>query len=291
MIRMLKSRDNFGMILSSGDSVAGYLFVEKMAFDSGIFGFSVYRISDFGCFGNQDSENKTIIDVLLSELDQKIRELNIRYITVSINSNNPAQSLFLNTFLQSDFRFINTLLTFKMEKNDFPTLGSDRRKTENLVVRKVEKKDAPAIAALAKKSFRINRFHMDPNLDREKCDLLYAKSAENSILQGFVDVMFVADYKGEIVGYYSGKKAFFSELKTTIGNAVISAVSESVRGMGIFSELNRHLLQWFYDHTDIAEMGTYLNNAPIHKTWTNNRLPLVRGSHQLARFISSLTLP
>ena len=98
----------------------------------------------------------------------------------------------------------------------------------------------------------------------------------------YVDIMYVAEYKGAVVGYYSAKKKYIDELNSTIGEAVISAVNENYRGLGIFKSLNKELLKWFYINVDIAEMGTYISNIPVHKTWCNNGLSIVRGIHQLA---------
>ena len=94
--------------------------------------------------------------------------------------------------------------------------------------------------------------------------------------------MFVAENDNKVIGYYSGKKKFIAEFNITFGEAVISAVDENYRGLGIFKELNKYLLEWFYNNTDIAEMGTYIVNTPIHKTWNKNRLSIIRGVHQLA---------
>jgi hypothetical protein len=182
------------------------------------------------------------------------------------------------------FYYINTLLTFKMEKEEFKSLNHPETHNNEIIVRPAENTDLDAVYDIASKSYKLDRFHLDDNLDRDKCNLFQAASAENSLLRGYADIIFIAEYKGRVAGYYSGKKYHDVDLDVTIGNAIISAVDESTRGLGVFSSLNKYLLQWFHQHVDLAEMGTYVNNKPVHKVWTNNRLSIVRGSHQLAWF-------
>ena len=171
-----------------------------------------------------------------------------------------------------------------MEKEEFTRINLYKRVDKNIKIRLANKEDSKYIIEIASKSFKIDRFHLDRNLDKEKCDLLYGKSAENSIFDGFADFVYVAEYKNEVVGYISGKKNFNPTLGITFGNSIVSAVAENARGLRIYSLMNNRLLKWFYENTDIAEMGTYLTNIPVLRTKTNSGLNIIRGSYQLARF-------
>jgi hypothetical protein len=183
------------------------------------------------------------------------------------------------------FRYINTLITFKMTKEDFSKVTLHKPQTDDILVRLANHHDRDAIVNLAKKSYKINRYHLDPVLDRVTCDRLHATSVDNSLMCGFADVVIVAEYKDQVVGYYTAKKAYHPELKATFGYGLLTAVDETVRGRGIYSQINNSILQWYHDNTDVAEMGTYINNTPIHKTFTNNGLSIVRGVHQLSKML------
>jgi len=281
---LIANDNNFSISLIKDDFLKGYMLIEYMPYDSEIFGFSVYRISDFCFFGKDYFENEYIIQSLLDELGNRINALNIKYLTISINANIPISNLFFNSLMKNNFYYIHTLITFKMAKEEFSHAELCKQKIKNVRIRLARKEDRDALAEIARKSYKINRFHLDRNLNKEKCDLLHAKSIENSLLHGFADVIFVAEYKNEVVGYYSGKKNFNPILQVTLGNAISSAVSEKTRGLGIFSLMNNSLLEWFYHNTDIAEMGTYITNIPVHKTWTSNALSIIRGSYQLAKY-------
>ena len=282
--KLFLNENNFSISLINNGYLKGYILIEYMPYDSEIFGFNVYRISDFCFLGKDYFENEFIIQSLLHELENKIKTLNIKYLTISINANIPISNLFFNSLMKNNFYYIHTLITFKMAKEEFNYIKLYKAKNNNVKIRLSRKEDSDVLFEIAKKSYKINRFHLDRNLNKEKCDLLHAKSAENSVLHEFADVIFVAEYKKEIVGYYSGKKKFNSILQTTLGNAIISAVLEKARGLGIFSLMNNSLLQWFHDNTDLSEMGTYITNIPVHKTWTNNGLNIIRGSYQLSKY-------
>ena len=275
---------NFSIAIFKGNIFKGFLLLEYMPYDSQIFEFNAYRISNFCFSGENETENKTLINLLLDELENKIIDYNITYLTISLNANIDISTSFLNCLIKKDFYYIHTLLTFKMDNEDFEKLKLYNSNANQIKIRLATRDDKDCVSDIASKSFKINRFHLDKNLGDQKCNLLHSRSAENSIIHGFADVVFVAEYNDKVVGYYSGKKINNSILDITLGHVIISAISEKARGLGAFSLMNNYMLEWFYDNTDLAEMGTYLPNIPVHKTWIKNGLSLVRGSYQLAKY-------
>lgn len=250
-------------------------------FDTEIFGIDIYRISYLLMIERQPSAQDEIIKKALSYIQSQVTaRKTTSYFLIGLNTNMSNTPYLLNRLAQSGFHYIHTLLTYKMAKAEYA--GLRVQTSDSVSIRKVTPADSGAVMELARKSFKFSRYHLDPYLDKEKANNLLATSAENSILHGFVDVMYIAEHEGKVVGYYSGKKRSMPELSLNFGEAVISAVDENYRGGGIFKTLNGALLKWFYENTDIAEMGTYLSNIPVHKTWSNNGLSIIRGTHQLA---------
>jgi hypothetical protein len=280
--KVISNDKNISISLFENNVLKGYFLIEYLPYDSEIFEFNVYRISDFCFLGMDEFENIAIIKILIDELKKVISDLCIHYLTLSINANLSSSSTFLNLLIKNDFYYINTLMTFKLEKDDYKRINLPQESDDEIIIRYATIQDYEAIVDIANNSHKINRFHLDKNLDKIKCDYLYKKSAENSILKGYADVIFVAEYKNIIVGYYSGKINHSAILEVNIGNAIISAVSEKARKLGVFSLLNKNMLEWFYNNSDISEMGTYINNIPVHKTWTNNGLNIIRCTYQLA---------
>jgi GNAT superfamily N-acetyltransferase len=275
---------NFLITVFDKQTLKGFLTCEYIAFDSEIFGFEVYRITNFALLGTGHKENEQTISIMLKDLERKIESFGIKYLTISLNQNVMYSQELFNSLMNNSFYYINTLLTFKMEKEDFSRLSLYKKKDDKITIRTASIHDRQALYSLAYGSYKINRFHLDNNLDNLKCNLLHSKSLENSLLKGYADIIYVAEIENQVVGYYSGKKRYEPELEITLGDAIISAVDEKARGMGVFSALNNHLLNWFHENTDLAEMGTYINNHPVYRVWTRNGLGIIRGSHQLARF-------
>lgn len=280
----LENENNFSISLRKNDVLKGYVLMEYMPFDSEIFEFNVYKISDFCFMGGDYTENELIIRYILDELECKVGAFDIKHLTISLNSNLPFFNVFLNCLMSNGFYYVNQLITFSMESENFERIKLYETNNNDINIRLADERDRDAVCEIAGRSYEIDRLHLDRNLDPEKCDLLYCRSAENSMLHGFADVVFVAEHKNEIVGYYSGRKKFHPALNANLGIAIIGAVAREARGSGIFSLMNNSMLRWFHENTDLAEMGTYLTNMPIQKTWIKNGLNIVRGTFQLARF-------
>jgi len=272
--------------------LAGYIILERADFDSEIFGYNVHRIAFLDIFKTGQNESSGIIQALLSVINQSESDAKIKYLTFTINSNNTNLLYLFTILLHNRFYFINTLLTFSHRKEEnFNSHFQVKESRKDFLIRESHAGDASAIITIASNSHKINRFHLDPNLDKAKCDLLHATSARNSVLNGFVDIIYVAENNGNVIGYYSGKKKNLQGSGLIIGEAAISAVSEKFRGCGVFNMLDNALLGWFNSNTDFAEMGTYINNLPVHRTWIKKNKTMVRGTYQLARFNHDLKIP
>ena len=281
---MLKT-DTFAFSLFNETKLVGVIICIKDAFDSEMFGFNCYRITNLLVFSDTMSETKLIIDKFTFLLETElIGDFDKAHLVLSINNNIKNMDYVFNSLVSNNYHYIHTLLTFTSDKARFEI--STNYPKENLIIRKANANDALQVAELAQKSFKYSRFHLDPYLDNQKASDLLKNSAMNSILDRFVDVMFIAEINNKVVGYYSAKKRFIKEFNKTVGDVVISAVDPEYRGLGIFNKLDAHIINWFSENTDFAEMGTYLVNYPVHKTWINKGFGLVRGTHQFSRLIT-----
>ena len=287
-LKNLNSTDAVSIVALSNTQIKGFISIYKDAFDSEIFGFNCYRVVDLMVFSLDFSEVDLIISNLINAVENAISsKSNRNYILYSLNNNTYNADLLFNTIIKSGFYYIHTLLTFSSHGYNQEIVSN--YPDQNLIIRSAKKDDALKVSDLADKAFQYSRFFMDPYLDKEKSKQLLKISAMNSILKGFVDIMFVAEINKEVVGYYCGKKKEIKELNKTIGEATISVVDPRYRGLGLFTKLDDHLLKWFSDNADFAEMGTYLANFPVHKTWISKNLGLIRGSHQFSRFLGKLS--
>jgi hypothetical protein len=280
-LEILGKEKSLSFVIFDNSEIKGLINISKDNFDSGIFGFNCYKISDLFVFSSDFTETELVVNKLLEKVDKTLTNWsNNYYLFYSLNNNLKNAMEIFNCIVKNRFNYIHTLLTFSSVrysaeiKSYYPELG--------ILIREANINDVNEVADLSYKSFKYSRFFMDPTLDKSKSEILLKTSAENSILNKLADIIYVAECNGKIVGYYSGKKKMIPELNQTIGEAIISVIDEKSRGMGIFSALDNHLLNWFSKNTDFAEMGTYFANKAIHKTWIGKNLNLVRGSHQFS---------
>jgi hypothetical protein len=271
-------------VINNINEISGVIICVKDNFDSDFFGFDCFRITELLVFSTDQQIVIEIVNLLVFAVENNLSKRGLPYyISIGLNNNCKNFHQIFNGLIHNNFYYIHTLLTFNSlgQRYKAKTYYED----EDLIIRKVLKSDVNQIAKLAQTSFKHSRFHLDPNLDNDKAGILLKTSAENSILSEFVDIMYVAEIKGKVVGFYSGKKKYIPEFEKTVGDAVISAIDSEYRGLGIFSKLDANLLNWFADQTDFSEMGTYLVNFPVHKTWISKNLSLIRGTHQFSKFI------
>lgn len=274
--------DNYSLTFVAVENLtpAGFVSVDKNEFDSHIFGHACFKLI-INVFSSSFKKVDEITRALLKEAESYCKQFNHEfYIYLSLNNNTFNCQQIFNSLTDAGYYFINTLLTFFLkDKQDI----NFKKPSKKFSIREARKEDADEVAELAEKSFHYSRFHMDPFLDNKKADLLLKTSARNSILRNFVDVMFVAEVNDKIVGYYSAKKQFIKSFNRTFGISVISAVDSNYHGMGIFTQLDNFILNWYAQNCDFTEVGTYLGNYPVHKTWIRKNLGLIRGSYQFSK--------
>jgi hypothetical protein len=282
--RLSHLTDNDFFIISQNETgIAGLLKVQYLDFDSEQLELRCYRISEI-LFSHSADINLTLA-ILLQGLNFQIKKLNIQYLVNAINMNNSRYATIFNGLLKNDFYYISTLVTTYIKRGEYDKIRHVPLKFPELVIRESVPQDIHRLMNIAEKSYQIDRFHLDPNLDKKKCDKLYSTSIENSFLHGTVDIIFVSEFKGLVIGYYTGKKYYISEMDMTIGDGRITAVDEQYRKYGAYTQMHDQFLKWSSEFTDISELGTYMNNIPVHRAFTNSGLNIVRGTHQLARFV------
>jgi hypothetical protein len=282
LFKVCDTNNSGALAIVSEKKLQGLVICHKDAFDSENFGFPCYKVTDLLVFSEEYNNVVRIVDLLFDSLEEELISISKPfYLTLSLNNNTRTTNSIFNALTARNFYYIHTLLTFCNLNRHFD--ASTHYEKEGITIRIAGPEDAEQVSDLAQRSFKLSRFHMDPFLNNEAANILLGISAKNSILQHFVDVMFVAEINKKVVGYFSAKKRYISEFERMVGESGISAIDENFRGRGIFAKLNAHILNWYSDNTSFAELGTYLANYPVHKTFINCGLGLIRGSHQFSK--------
>lgn len=260
-----------------------YMFaMKKSQYDSEIFGMNMWQLSH--CFINARSDNgySRTATLMTKEILNVIFQMKINYLSFSISSNVPQCKEIFNSFIAQGGYYINTILTFCCLGEKLAKYR--RRKAEKeIIIREAMPSDESELKKISKNSFKIDRFHGDPNLSREKSDLIYELAICNAVKGVYADVLLVAECDGKIAGYYSARFEKLDGIKK--GSAISAAVGSEFRNRGVFRALHESLMIWFYKNVDFCEMGTYLNNIPVHKVWTDDTLTIVRCQHYLGAYL------
>lgn len=179
----------------------------------------------------------------------------------------------INNVLKSGFLLVDTLVIYKLE---LPRVRLNKLKKQ-VDIRLAKKSDIPFLKKIAYDSFKIDRFHSDPNLDNNKANDYYAKWIENSV-NGYAKEIFIALLNNEIVGF-STLNVLKQENNIKRGRVVLSAVSPKARGKNVYSSLIYETISYCIDDLDEILIGTQLNNYPVQKTWTNLGAYIIDSKH------------
>jgi hypothetical protein len=240
---LIQSNQCISFFALSKNKPVGFICLIKDGFDSELLELNCFKITELSVQSENFTETNAIVTLLLVSAEKAIgKQVSHAHISIGLNNNTENSDQVFNSLTKNGFYFIHTLLTFKSGKA--PDVSAIDPPGQNLIIRTADKTDSVKVAQLAQKSFKYSRFHLDPYIDDKKAGRLMSISAENSILRGFADVVFVALVNGEIAGYYSARKKEIKEFGKVFGEAIISAVDKNYRGTGIFSKMDDYLQNW-----------------------------------------------
>lgn len=280
----LKAKGNsFFVSVKDAHKNEAWAIISLNKFDTSIFGFSVVNIDHIFISNNFDSG----FVLLFEKIKLFFRKEQIKYATLSVNTNYNLCSNLVNDSIKNGFYYLNTLVVFGVTKRNFNQLDLRSEAKEGIVIRNSVSSDFESLSLIAQESFKLDKYHLDSNLSNEKCDLLHYESFKNSFYNGFVDQILVAEYNNIPVGYCSIKIRKIDEYEIDYGIPVIAAVNENYRGLGIYQSLEKERTIRLNELAEISEYGTYINNIPIHSVFTKRKMKLIKGIIQLAYFEKS----
>jgi ribosomal protein S18 acetylase RimI-like enzyme len=126
------------------------------------------------------------------------------------------------------FRLVDTNVTLEMDAAPLASVDS-------VAARPAQDGDADAVEQIARSSFEVSRFHLDPLLPAELANEIKAQWAANFFLGQRGDFMVVAEVEGEVVG--------FLQLLTGPESVLVIdliAVAPKFRGRGLATAMIRY---------------------------------------------------
>ena len=197
----------------------------------------------------------------ISSAIEDARQEGFQHLTCRVRT---ADKLVANAVVRNEFRIADTLVTycFWLGKSTLTPM------THRCTLGDCREEDIPRLKEIARTSFQIDRFHSDPALSNELCDLYYERWFENSC-RGFADKVSVAYHNGKPVGFTTGKYPEGDEFIYV----VLSAVDADIRGQGLYTSMVYDVVQWAQGvakncpHVKGIRLGTQIDNVIVQKAW------------------------
>lgn len=136
-------------------------------------------------------------------------------------------------------------------------------------VRRMQQADLPRATGVATRAFRgASRYHADPLLGREACDLLHARWVENS-LAGYADVVLVHETDGQVDGFVTVHER--DDENRRVGSIGLIGVDPGRQGRGIGKELLAGFEVWCASRSGIGALtiGTIAVNRVAQHLYEN----------------------
>lgn len=223
--------------------------IKQDKFNSELFGIKMGNI----ILSNDEMNNEKLN---VKEVVEKGKCEGFAHISTKIST--PYKAMF-NNFVQHGFYLTDTLFeyVYKFDGRSLPGI------THKTILRDYREDDLEGLMKIAKESFDYDRFHSDPALDNELCDKYYEQWVYNSC-HGFADKVIVSEYDNSVAGFTTGKADHTQEY----GHLVLSAVSNSYRGLGIYTSMIYEGIKWIKkEGFKGLIVGTQINNIAVQKAW------------------------
>jgi hypothetical protein len=268
------SKGGFCLVAKEQNEIAGLISLEKLDWDTNLFGFPVAKINHL-LSAKEYSESFEVKRKLISSLVKRCCRNLLLHVSVRVNKEDLTS---IHALESKSFRLMDVLVTYSF---DFRKQSIDDLLIPNQI-RKYKPDEIAMLSEIAQECFgesnvATDRFHADSTLPRERSDLLYVKWLVNSSQDPDSEIL-VAEMEGKPVGFNIcsiGKKAA-EKLGFRLGNIALTAVKPSERGRLIATSLLRASLVWFTDKVDVVETGGQVSNYAIQRAWARVGFKITR---------------
>lgn len=205
----------------------------------------------------------------------KFYKENIKIETVRINS---IDLMSIKKRIKQGYYPVETLLTFNYYTKNYCPLVDFLFLKLNVKSYFATKKDINQISEIAKKSFKYDRFHKDPNIKDSTANEFYRIWGMN-LLKRNKKVIVVKNRHGKILGFLG----FYEEGKDAKIDLI--AVHPDYVGKGIGEKLVDSFLTYCIDKYEFALTGTQSTNIPAVKLYEKCGFRLIKSEVTMHRGI------
>ncbi len=234
----------------------------KLPWDSEHFGFPAARLEILVSHGDY-RESRQRKAALLEEILERCRSHGIRHLVTRVDAEDLSS---IHALQHAGFEMIDGIQTFSRRLTEAPRgPGND-----GFHLRPFEMQDLEQVLAVARSSYRYDRFHADPALATETADAVNEAWLRNSCLGTAADAVLLARAGSEVLGYVTCKidREAKPKLGVSFGSIVMVATAEHARRRGVARAATYGALDWFHRNgVQIVEVGTQLSNIPAGRLY------------------------
>lgn len=234
-------------------TVEGVILVKRAEWDSEHFGLNIGKL-ELALFNSKLSpaHARASRQYLFQKIKKEAATQNLNVIFARIGLN---QLLTIQSLEKEGAIITDVLLSFYInpKRGTKPVVSSSFAK-----VVEASKIDRQALREMSREIFKIDHFHADPYLPRNRCDELYAKWISNC-LDGSVDKVLVAKKGAEVQGFITCR---VEPIANGYSYGVIDLIGVKKEHMrkGIGFLLVGKALRYFSDFTRSVYVGTSATN-------------------------------
>ncbi|MBW3020923.1 GNAT family N-acetyltransferase [Candidatus Woesearchaeota archaeon] len=266
-----KLEDNQTKIFTKNNYL-GMITISKKPWESSIFKKNIASIDSI----NITNYDESLLDDLINYVVDWAKENDIyliSYRTENINNQLKKIKKLHFSMLKKKFYFIETYITFI---NNLNNIDMD---TENNNIRLLKDlSNIDEIKSIAKKSFKLDRFHIDPFLDDDLADKTREEWIKN-IAKGRGKIFCSFDKNNNINGFLGFKDNIINnELKYSTIELI--AVHQDHQGKGIGKNLINNYLQYLKNNKyKFSVVGTQAKNIPSIKLYERTGYEIIDSNY------------
>ena len=166
----------------------------------------------------------------------------------------------LITLQEKRFFIVDVQISFALRSRNLH-FHSDR-----IIVRRAELSDKKSVIAVAGGSFRYSRFHLDPFIGEDIANKIKSSWIENYFVQKRGDILYVAEYSGEVVGFIAVIIKQTCNGVTAIIDLI--GVNPPYHRKGVGKSLVYYLMKNHPEYNEI-QVGTQIANKPSIQFYQN----------------------
>ncbi|MDP3937709.1 MAG: hypothetical protein Q8R92_06195 [Deltaproteobacteria bacterium] len=285
--RFLGEEACFGRVVVKEGEIVGFVGAARSPWESEHFGLPMATIAHIFARG-EGNERAAIAAALLASLEGDARDRGFRHLRGMSDIEDTALLLALQ---ERKFLLVDTLVTYISDNQRppaapppvDPSFTFETYRKEDFG--RIDPGEISHIAKFMREAYRIDRFHADPRLPREKCHEVYVEWFRNVFNGNWADGVHLLRKEGRVVGFLGFQ--YFAEIEARYGSKIIGRGLSAVlpEGRGGYSALTHATVNLCPYGSRHAEFDSQIQNFPVINVWVRNGLSFARGRYTLHRWL------